>query len=118
MYIAKVLLLLIMGLSLVHHATKAVAMAPTDADIIVRLQPPPLHATTSYHYYYDLLELVFAKTESQYGRVTLVTIPKPLSQTRGLNSLNSGLIDITWAGTDLKREREFTPIRIPLIAGL
>ncbi len=84
----------------------------------VRLQPRPSKNSSSYYYYYDLLELVFRNTEAEYGKVILETIPSPLSQSRGLNSLNSGLIDITWAGTNLEREQHFTPIRIPLIGGL
>lgn len=84
----------------------------------IRLPPPPLNMASSYDYFYDLLELILIKTQAEYGPVILETLPSALSQSRGLSSLNSGLIDIIWAGTNIEREQRYTPIRIPLVGGL
>jgi hypothetical protein len=84
----------------------------------IRLPPPPLNMASSYDYFYDLLEVALNKTQAEYGPVILETLPSTLSQSRGLSSLNSGLIDITWSATSVEREQRYTPIRIPLIGGL
>jgi hypothetical protein len=84
----------------------------------IRLPPPPLNMASSYDYFYDLLEVALNKTQAEYGPVILEMLPNTLSQSRGLSSLNSGLIDITWSATSVEREQRYTPVRIPLVGGL
>jgi hypothetical protein len=64
----------------------------------------------------QLLELAFSKTSLPY---TLVSSDTATTQSRALKLLQGeGNIDVVWTMTNIEREAEFLPIRIPLYKGL
>lgn len=84
----------------------------------VRIERAQSSDNQSHDYYQDLLERVLAVTAPEYGVRGIETVDIRVSQYRGLMLLNRGALDVFWAGTDVYREENYRPIRIPLIAGL
>lgn len=69
-------------------------------------------------YFHDLFRRLLAETEAEYGPVRVESVRDRLSQGRLLAELKAGRIDVTWTGTNIEREREVRPIRIPIDMGL
>lgn len=69
-------------------------------------------------YFHDLFRRLMEDTAPRYGAVTVVTVPDKFSQGRLLAELKAGRIDVTWTGTNIEREREGHPVRIPIDMGL
>lgn len=70
-------------------------------------------------YFYKLLALAFAETESLYGPVELQVYRENLSSARLMADLKKNMtIDVVWNGTSAEREQEFLPIRISLLGEL
>lgn len=57
-------------------------------------------------------------TEAQYGTFELIVSEQETAQERQLRSLEHNMLDVTWSVTSTERERQFLPIRIPIMAGL
>jgi len=70
-------------------------------------------------YFYQVLALAFAKTESRYGPVELQVYPENLTSARLMADLKQNVtIDVIWTGTTPQREKDFLPIRISLLKEL
>lgn len=84
----------------------------------IKIISPRSNYDTNYYYFYDLLNIILQKSEKEYGKSKL-KLTGVKQQGRALEELKEGEnIDIHWIGTNLKREKELLPIRIPLIKGL
>ena len=71
-----------------------------------------------YAYAKRLLTESLLVTEPQYGSFELVVSDQETAQERQLRSLEHHMLDVTWSVTSTERERQFLPIRIPIMAGL
>lgn len=70
-------------------------------------------------YFVNLLEAIFAKTETQYSPVELNLVSERLSQNRIVKLMSSRcLADIIWLVASDEREQKLLPVRIPLLKGL
>ena len=73
---------------------------------------------TVYAYAKALLTEALLVTESEYGTFNIIVSGQESAQERQLRSLEHNLLDVTWSVTSIERERQFLPIRIPIMAGL
>ena len=73
---------------------------------------------TVYAYAKALLTEALLVTESEYGTFDIIVSGQESAQERQLRSLEHNLLDVTWSVTSIERERQFLPIRIPIMAGL
>ena len=71
-----------------------------------------------YAYAKRLLTESLRVTEPQYGSFELIVSDQETAQERQLRSLEHNMLDVTWSVTSTERERQFLPIRIPIMAGL
>ena len=71
-----------------------------------------------YSYAKSLLTEALRVTEPQYGTFELTVSDQETAQERQLRSLEHNMLDVTWSVTSIERERQFLPIRIPIMAGL
>lgn len=71
-----------------------------------------------YSYAKSLLTESLRITEPQYGTFELIVSDQETAQERQLRSLEHNMLDVTWSVTSTERERQFLPIRIPIMAGL
>ncbi|CAA0341122.1 Amino acid ABC transporter substrate-binding protein [Alteromonas alvinellae] len=71
-----------------------------------------------YAYAKRLLTESLRVTEPQYGSFELIVSDQETAQERQLRSLEHHMLDVTWSVTSTERERQFLPIRIPIMAGL
>ncbi|WP_394224402.1 amino acid ABC transporter substrate-binding protein [Alteromonas gracilis] len=71
-----------------------------------------------YAYAKRLLTESLQVTEAQYGTFELIVSEQETAQERQLRSLEHNMLDVTWSVTSTERERQFFPIRIPIMAGL
>ncbi|MHC6648479.1 type 2 periplasmic-binding domain-containing protein [Alteromonas sp. HB246098] len=71
-----------------------------------------------YSYAKSLLTEALRVTQSQYGTFELIVSNQETAQERQLRSLEHNMLDVTWSVTSTERERQFLPIRIPIMAGL
>ena len=84
----------------------------------IKVIPPKSEFDTIHDYYFKLLKKVLKLTESKYGKANIL-FSKKMEQGRALVYLKEGkFIDIHWAGTSKKREKELKAIKIPLFKGL
>jgi len=84
----------------------------------LRIIPPQSKFDSSHSYFNNLLNKILTVTQDKYPK-TYITFSKPLEQGRALLKLkNNKDIDIYWAGTSIKREKELKAIKIPLLKGL
>lgn len=73
----------------------------------------------NHDYCVQLLQIALDNTEKKYGKAIIKPVNLELTQGRALEEIAKGnYIDIDWAGTDISREEELLPIRVPLFAGL
>lgn len=69
-----------------------------------------------YEYPLALLELALQKTSVRY---VLKTSIKPMPQAKALKRLEENLdVNVVWSMTDVQREQQLRPIRIPIMRGL
>lgn len=73
----------------------------------------------SFDYFYDLLVEVLEETKDDYGPYRIEIDKSDKTQGRILEEIkaDSG-INLYWVGTNIEREKELEPIRIPLFMGL
>jgi len=71
-----------------------------------------------YEYAKALLNEALLVTQPQYGTFNIIVSGQESAQERQLRSLEHNLLDVTWSVTSIERERQFLPIRIPIMAGL
>ncbi|NQZ32407.1 MAG: hypothetical protein HRU06_14140 [Oceanospirillaceae bacterium] len=84
----------------------------------IRTVSPQSKADASHSYYIGLLNLALEKTRDKYGPFSITT-NETLQQGRALVELiHNRRIDVYWAGTSIKRERQLRAINIPLLKGL
>lgn len=69
-------------------------------------------------FFHDLFRRLIADTTSEFGPMTIEPVRERFSQARLLAELKAGRIDVTWTGSNIAREREGHPIRIPIDMGL
>lgn len=84
------------------------------------LRLPNVHPgrDTIYSYAKSLLTEALHITAPQYGTFELTVSNQETAQERQLRSLEHNMLDVTWSVTSTERERQFRPIRIPIMAGL
>ncbi|WP_334060860.1 amino acid ABC transporter substrate-binding protein [Alteromonas sp. S005] len=84
------------------------------------LRLPNVHPGRDSVYAYAKLLLTEALsiTQPQYGSFELIISNQETAQERQLRSLEHNMLDVTWSVTSTERERQFLPIRIPIMAGL
>ncbi|MFZ8201519.1 amino acid ABC transporter substrate-binding protein [Alteromonas portus] len=84
------------------------------------LRLPNIHPgrDTVYSYAKSLLTEALRVTEPQYGTFELIISDQETAQERQLRSLEHNMLDVTWSVTSTERERQFLPVRIPIMAGL
>lgn len=81
----------------------------------IKIIPPQSKFDTSHKYFFTLLKKALKKN-SNY---TSITFSKRMEQGRALIELkNNKKIDVYWAGTSIKRQKELRAIKIPLLKGL
>lgn len=71
-----------------------------------------------YEYRYNLLRLALQKTTATDGPLTLEALPYKVTQKRGLAFLMDGGVDVVSLATNIDREKQMLPIRIPILRGL
>ena len=121
---AKSLSRIILLMSLLAHFVVHGQQQPSDevsADLphtVLRL--PNVHPgrDSVYSYAKSLLTEALRVTQSQYGTFELIVSNQETAQERQLRSLEHNMLDVTWSVTSTERERQFLPIRIPIMAGL
>ncbi|AXT39057.1 amino acid ABC transporter substrate-binding protein [Alteromonas sp. BL110] len=121
---AKSLSRIILLMSLLTHFVVHGQQPPSDevsADLphtVLRL--PNVHPgrDSVYSYAKTLLTEALRITQSQYGTFELIVSDQETAQERQLRSLEHNMLDVTWSVTSTERERQFIPIRIPIMAGL
>lgn len=99
-------------------AALAPAWAATDTPL--RVVIPAVHANAAGHgaYFPRLLALALAKTRNE-GPFEIVAFAQPLTSPRQNREIkNNGVINLMWDGTNLQRETELYPIKIPLLRHL
>lgn len=84
----------------------------TDTDTTI-LVPPVFN--DHHRYCLELLELALSYSSTDY---TVNFIDSPSSQTRELQRLRDGKVDVMWMATSQEYEQEARPVRIPLYRGL
>ena len=84
----------------------------------IKIMPPKSEFDTVHNYYFELLKKVLQVTELKYEKTNIVFSNK-MEQGRAFVYLEKGkFLDIHWAGTSKKREKELKAIKIPLFKGL
>lgn len=73
---------------------------------------------TRVDYFHDLFRRLMVETTPRYGPVHIERVREKFSQGRLLAELKAGRIDVTWTGTNIEREKQGHPIRIPIDMGL
>ena len=81
----------------------------------VRILGPRDNIDPAHHFFISLIKSLLV--ESLYDDVQLVSGLK-LSQARIFKHIDNDIIDIVWSGTNIYREENYTPIRIPIFKGL
>lgn len=66
-------------------------------------------------YQLGLLKLALSYSDTDYN---IIQSPRALPQTKMLNDLEAGDLELAWGGTSNNWEQRFAPIRIPLFKGL
>jgi len=89
-----------------------------QAQNVIRIESSQSADNVSHSFYQDLLAEIMAQTEESDGSVNIVNLDMNVSQARGLQLLNSNVLDVFWAGTSIEREQSYGAIAIPLTAGL
>jgi hypothetical protein len=103
----------IMNLNIVILLTIILNFSHAQKNIMII--PPQSSFDASHNYFYTLLEKSLKKNTS----VTNILFSKKMEQGRALIELKENRnINVYWAGTSIKREKELRAIKIPLLKGL
>ncbi len=85
----------------------------------IHIRPRQSSDDVSHDYFESLLQIAMDKTADEYGSTTVSCTHRVMTQERALYELERGIyIDVDWVGTNIEREKEYLPIRVPLIGGL
>lgn len=96
-----------------------VAPSPCTEPVTVRVSDWQSQGEeTRVDYFHDLFRRLIAETTPRYGPVRIERVREKFSQGRLLAELKAGRIDVTWTGTNIEREKEGHPVRIPIDMGL
>lgn len=92
----------------------------TFPQTIVKIVLPKSESDIRYSYYLDLLKLSLDKTSSKYGSYKFETEFADVTRQRLATYLADGssYVDVIWTGTNIEREKNMLPVRIPLLKGL
>lgn len=92
----------------------------TFPQTIVKIVLPKSESDVRYSYYLDLLKLSLDKTSSKYGSYKFETEFADVTRQRLATYLADGspYVDVIWTGTNIEREKNMLPVRIPLLKGL
>ena len=93
------------------------SITPTSWAMTIRLPAPEGANDSRYPYFVQQLRLALDHTQLK-GQYQLITYPREVTQSRVFALINAGKIDLVWSMTDLEREANFLPVRIPLMQGL
>lgn len=93
------------------------AISPASSAMTIRLPAPEGANDSRYPYFVQQLRLALDHTQLK-GQYQLTTYPREVTQSRVFALINAGKIDLVWSMTDLEREANFLPVRIPLMQGL
>ena len=72
-------------------------------------------ADDDYGIYHVAVLHALLNATKEYGDVTLVPYPQPITQSRQMLSLLKGEADIMWSVTNQAREQKLIPIKLPLL---
>ena len=70
------------------------------------------------YYFASVLQLAIDKSMSQFGPAKRQVVNLPMEQQRQFKSLDDNILDVMWAMTSIKIEKDALPVRIPLLKGL
>jgi hypothetical protein len=91
---------------------------PVLSNTVSVLAPQSLE-DVSHGYFIELLSLILAKSTPKYPVKTVEVLSEgEITHGRTLRLLSSDLIDVFWSGTNIQREKDLLPIRIPIFKGL
>lgn len=83
----------------------------------IRIPAPEGEHDPRYSYFVQQLQLALDHSPLK-GQYRLASYPREVTQSRAFGLMNAGEIDLLWSMTDIKREEQFLPVRIPLTQGL
>lgn len=94
--------------------------ATAGASTLIRHQPPnEVDGDERDDYAIRLLRIAMAKTEEDYGPVSIQQIGVRMSQDRAIREMRNGrYLDVFWGMTSPRREDKLLPVRIPMAQGL
>lgn len=93
-----------------------VALPAGAADLEIRIKGPEKEGDTRDVYFRDMLALALDHTKDAGGFT--VKIGAAANQSRAIEQLKEGVLDLVWTVPTEEREAELLPIRIPLEKGL
>ena len=97
----------------------ASAAAHARATTQIRFQPPAAADDRRDDYAVQVLELALEQTRRDFGAVSLQRIGLRMTQDRAVLEMRNGrYIEVLWMMTTPDRERQLTPVRIPLAGGM
>ncbi len=89
------------------------------SETTINIRPAQGAGDAAHSYFSELITTILNRTSSTYGLAKVNVTVENLTQNRSLRLLKEGRrIDLDWAGTNLRREQDLRPIRIPLNMGL
>jgi hypothetical protein len=85
----------------------------------VKVLAPQSQEDVSHGYFIELLSLILTKSAPKYPATTVEVLGEgEITHGRTLRLLSDNLIDVFWSGTNIQREKDLLPIRIPIFKGL
>ena len=91
---------------------------PSTADE-VRYPVPDDPNDTRHEYYVGLLKMALVRTQDTFGPFLLEPLDISVTQGRAASEVaNDRGIDVFWTITNLHREKQMLPVRVPLLKGL
>ncbi|WP_230623758.1 substrate-binding periplasmic protein [Chromobacterium violaceum] len=94
------------------------AAAWAGEPILIRYPAFSPESEARFQPYLDLLREALERTSPKYGPAELQPSPQSMTETRYLQELLLGNLDVAWSSTSEERERLMRPVRIPLDKGL
>ena len=100
---------------------------PILASILFGLTLPATAAEKTIHYFpvgpiyeyrWKLLELALSHAQNGDEAIRLVPFAEDVTQNRGVQLLQSGMIDVIALGTNAERESQMRPIKIDILRGI
>lgn len=102
--------------TLVFFAWMLLGITPPAAagEIVVKYFP----VGPIYEYRWKLLEMALSNTQKDNAVIRLVPFTEDVTQNRGVQLLQSGVIDVIALGTNAERESQMRPIKIDILRGI